>query len=450
MRTYQEYEATSDKLGFIVNAITEYKSRRMFREAATAYSYFTGHNEYIMKMRPMRVRLGEGGDPKNQRTITVEFAKIPSNIFQRIIKQETNYLLADGIQINGKPIDEVIGKKANRQTIALMQYAMWGGKSYALITDKIQDIYSALEMFTFNDEWSDEIKIAVKFWENRTTDGVIKFFQLFEQNSWSVYTYESGVQPYQDKVNVPYTQIVRSDGLGDEVIGTVAPKAFPIVQMVANEEERSWLTPNIKGKIDNIDEITSRNATMVNDTAKLFWSVSSVNSGDVKEIQSLLKTLNGLGIAMVDGDETATPNSIDPQVTPRLETIEDLESDIYKDMGALNLEQLTQGNLTATAIKTSSFMLDITADELYYFMTDFIEDVCYLLGIEVESIETSRRVISNILEETQAISLIRSDIDKETALKLYPQISNDEAEAIAAKSDEEMLTGVSSGAFGGD
>ena len=66
-----------------------------------------------------------------------------------------------------------------------------------------------------------------------------------------------------------------------------------------------------------------------------------------------------------------------------------------------------------------------------------------MIGVESEQISFTRQAIVNDAEMIQSIYVMRQDIDRETALKLNPYISQDDIETIMQNLDAEEVSGLS-------
>ena len=64
------------------------------------------------------------------------------------------------------------------------------------------------------------------------------------------------------------------------------------------------------------------------------------------------------------------------------------------------------------------------------------------MGIDTEEIKFQRRQIVNKSETVQDIYMMRSDIDRQTALKLNPYIRQDDIPGILEALDAEEVTGL--------
>lgn len=425
-RSYEDFLKSDDKLNFIVDCINEYIGSEFYRKAITAQTYFEGDNEAIMNLPPLRVKL------PNQ-TFTLPFAKIPSNIFKRLILQVCNYQLSNGISINDTPIDDLLGNESNRKVLMGAINSMTHGVSFGYVNGgNLQKIYKATNMFTINDEWSDRPEIAVHFWKSTNVNGEQQYAEIFEKEGVTNIKINKDGKAEILEERKPYITKIRVDkATGETLISEENPNSLPIIPFFINDSRTSELTNNIKSKIDNLDEIVSRNATFVNRTSMIFWLINTTGVGDPDEISNMIIELEKLGISVNESDGlSAEPKVIDPNVEPRLTTKRDLEDDIYKDFMSLNMESLTQGNLTATAINVSGSMLKMKASDLYYYTSDFLRKIFNFIGVEVNSISMKEDSLSNDFEKTQMIYTARADLTHKKTLQLLPFIEDDGVEEI--------------------
>ena len=112
-----------------------------------------------------------------------------------------------------------------------------------------------------------------------------------------------------------------------------------------------------------------------------------------------------------------------------------LRDSLYADAMALDTDKLSAGNITATAIESSYANLDLKCDDFEMQVTQFIEGLLKLLGIEDEPTYKRNRII-NTGEETQMILSAAQYLDPETVLKHLPFLSPDEIDDVMAKLKE--------------
>ena len=111
---------------------------------------------------------------------------------------------------------------------------------------------------------------------------------------------------------------------------------------------------------------------------------------------------------------------------------------------AVNMDEITGGSLSNVAIRSATANLVLKADRYEWQVFRFVQHVLALLGIQTEQITFKRQTIANETEIIQNIVAMRQDIDHETALKLYPNIMQEEIKQIMENVAAERMTGAPS------
>lgn len=443
-RTYQDYLSLpeSERVDFIRKCIALYKGSAFYTYAVTAQTYFDGENEAIMTMPALEIQRKDGA------AIKLQLARIPSNIFKRNVMQLCNFELSEGINVDNAPIDSILGDNTDRKVLDGAMKAFVHGVSYAFVTGKeIRKIFDALHMFTLDDEWTSEPKIAVRFWQIKNASGVVDYFQIYDEQGVESYSCKSDSTPvllFGGKQ--PYISIQRVDeATGAQTIGTRSIGALPIVPLWVNDDHVSELRPNIKEKIDWYDIIFSSNSVFTQQMAKIYWTINSTMGGNPEDIKTMVDELTHLGIAVnEEGGLNAKPEVMPSNVADRQATLKMIEDDIYKDFMALNFDTITGGSLTNVAINTASAMLRMRANDLYYYASVFIKKCLDLCGIPYESISMKEASISNDLETVQMIYMSRADLTLTKALQLNPMIESDEVDQLVKDLEAEQTANLPS------
>ena len=106
------------------------------------------------------------------------------------------------------------------------------------------------------------------------------------------------------------------------------------------------------------------------------------------------------------------------------------------------MDELTGGSLTNVAIMAATTNLNLKCDHYEWQAFRFVQQVLALIGVDTEEITFQRQQITNKSETVQDIYAMRADIDRETALKLNPYISQDDIPGILEALDAEEVTGL--------
>ena len=166
----------------------------------------------------------------------------------------------------------------------------------------------------------------------------------------------------------------------------------------------------------------------------------------MEQALQVVQEINELKVAMAVSDGTssssAEPRTIEVPYAARQTALEILEKALYGDFMALSMSELTGGSLTNVAIQTAMTNLNLKCDHYEWQCFDFVQQVLSLLGVDTEEITFQRQQIVNRSETVQDIYAMRSDIDRETALKLNPYISQDDVPGILEALDAEEVSGL--------
>ena len=109
---------------------------------------------------------------------------------------------------------------------------------------------------------------------------------------------------------------------------------------------------------------------------------------------------------------------------------------MYKDAMALDVSILTAGNITATAIRAAYQSLDDKCDGFEYCISEFLQEILELNGIDDEPTFKRNRV-ANMAEETTMVLSAAEYLDTETILNHLPFISPDEVDKILEATTKE-------------
>ena len=157
------------------------------------------------------------------------------------------------------------------------------------------------------------------------------------------------------------------------------------------------------------------------------------------DLAKFIERMKIVKAAVVDGDggARAEAHTIEVPYQSRETYLTRLENDMYNDAMALNVNQISAGNVTATAIQAAYEPLNNKTDQFEYCVIEFLNGIMELAGIEDEP-TFKRSKIANQTEETSMVLAAAEYLDDETILKHLPFLSPDEIETIiGAKTKEE-------------
>lgn len=241
-----------------------------------------------------------------------------------------------------------------------------------------------------------------------------------------------------------YILRVRSDEIGNEIIGAQNYSILPVIALYANDEHKSELTPNILSKINAYDRILSDFGDNLDRANDVYWVLNNFG-GSTDQALQVIEEIQKLKVAMSvsDGAGTASaePKTIEVPYTARQVALQLLEKALYADFMAMSMDELTGGSLTNVAIQAAMTNLNLKCDHYEWQCFAFVQQVLRLIGIETEEIKFKRQQMANRQETVQDIYTMRQDIDRRTALKLNPYIDQEEIEDIIANVSAEEVSG---------
>lgn len=443
IKTFQDFQAakSSGKLtNFINEAITEFKSSDLYLTAIDARNYYEGKNTKIMKRMQW---FYDSTGTKKEDTFKAN-NRIATEFYTKITKQLNSYLLGNGVRLDAK-IKDKLGKKidVNIQrmgTIAQLDGIAW---SYCYL-DSVTGNFSftqwrGTEFIPLEDEMTGKLKAGIRFWQIDANKPM--WIELYEEDGKTTYikpNKEASITLYKDKE--PYIIKKNVSILGEDIIGVDNWNRLPIIRLYANDFHKSTFTPALKSKIDLVDIIDSDFGNNLEDSQDVYWVLKNYAGQDIGEFLADYKEYKTI---KVDTDGSADPHTIQVPYEARKVALDILRNQIFEGSMSLDIERLTGGSLTATAIKAATSDLDLKADAFENELLDYIYDLIGLLKEHDKSIPDDynvkfiRRTLTNDTETIQNIALMRSDIDERTALKLNPYIDDDEVEEIIKAKEEE-------------
>lgn len=466
--TYQDWENAGDRGTLLLEIISRYKVSEDFRTALTAMRYFVAENEAVGRKKLLKPQRFEttvkepapgGGEHVRKRTglrtVEIEGNRVYSRFFYRIVTQENQHLLSNGVTIgdaSGESGDAIkarlgIGFDTTMQQLgekALIQGVAWGYWNL----DHIEPIEAAKDansgFVALLDEETGAPRLGIQFW--RLSESRPMYIRLFEEDGITVYRTTDRGELMEHRPKRAYILRVSKDAAGEQVIGTSNYSALPLVPLYANPERRSEFDNSIRSKIDAYDRISSDFVDNLDRANDIYWVLNNFG-GNTAEVAEMIEQIERLRTVVnisdgVGGGSTAQPHTFEVPYEARQTALALLEAAIYKDMMALSLDEVTGGSLTNVAIKAALTNLNLKCDRYEWQAYTFVQGVLRLIGVETEVISFVRQGLVNQSEVVQDINLMRDYIDDETALRLCPYINADEIPEIMERLAQQRYAGM--------
>lgn len=427
MLTYQDYEKNTEpsKLkAFLLKAINEYKASDRYKWALEGVAYANKKNTAIMSYEKYVYR--ETGE--RVRDLFSANHKIVSNFFGRFITQEVQYLLGNGVNFNDDSTKDALGMGFDTQLQKLAKKALIGGVAYGFWNFDHLEIFDATEFVPLWDEETGALKAGIRFWQLANNKPLR--VTLYELDGYSEYIKRSGKQLELLTDKQTYIKIAResvADGL--EILDGMNYTDFPICVLWGNSARQSELV-GIKSQIDAYDFLASGMCNDLDEFNSIYWVINNALGMDEEDIARFRDRVKTTRVVTAEADgASAEPHTIDVPYQSREAYLKKLEDNLYNDAMALNVQNISAGNVTATAINASYEPLNNKCDEFEYCVIEFIQNILKLINIE-DYPTFKRSKLVNMAEETNMVLASAQYLDTETILKHLPFLTPDEVEGI--------------------
>ena len=425
------------KTAFILSAISEYKLTDQYKDAVVAYDYFRRRNTTICEYQKLLYTMSGEAVPDN---FSANY-KFCNAFFQIFVEQENSYLLGNGVTFNEDTTkDKLGGDRFDNVMMELGEYALWGGVAYGFYNLDHIDTFKATEFVPLVGEEDGGLHAGIRWWQIDSTKPLRA--TLYEEDGYTDYIWRLNGRGETDEGQVlhpkqKYVKIVQKTAAdGEEIIDGENYPGFPIVPLWANLMHQTELT-GLREKIDGYDLIQSGLANTIDDASLIYWTIQNAGGMDDVDLAEFLRHMKTVKAAVMDNDGAhAEAHSIQVPYQASQTALLDLRDSLYRDAMALDTDKISAGSVTATAIQAAYENLDLKCDRFEMCISDFIDHILQLIGVE-DSPTFKRTKVTNMSEETQMLLMAADYMDSETILKHLPFLSPDEIEEIMERKEAE-------------
>lgn len=431
MLTYQDFleHKNKDLTNFLLQVVEEHKTSEAYKIARDAEQYDKQRNVTIMRFEKYLYNMKGAKIPD----VISPNHKLSSNFFNRFTTQLTQYLLGNGVTFSEEGVKEKLGQSFDTELQKAGKYALVSGVSYGFWDlDKLR-VFKFTEFAPLYDEENGGLRVGIRFWQLAPNKPLR--MTLYEEDGYTEYIKLDREPVKELQPKRPYKLIVKAtEADGIEIYNGGNYPNFPIVPLYANDYHRSELI-GLRENIDAYDLIKSGFANDL-DGHLLYWAIQNAGGMDDVDVARLLERIKTMGAAITTDEGTVSPHEIKIPYESRIAYLDRLEQDLYKDFGALKVENITSGKTTATQIKSSYTPLDMKANGFEYQCIEFIQSILKLQGIEATP-QFKRDKIANYQEETTMILQSANYLDDKTILNHLPFLTPDEINGILERKEKE-------------
>ena len=400
MKTYQDWlkvanQSETERMQFIYEAISEHKGSRPYVEAVDGNNYYNGENTTIKKMQKLIFNAMGQAVPD----YVSANHKIASRFFYRSVTQATSVLLGNGITWDKGVANTKLGEDFDKKIIALADGVQVEGSYFGFYNLDHVDIFALTEFRPLYDEEDGALKAGFRFWQ--IADDKPMRVTAYEIDGYTDYIYKDGKGAVLNEKRPYKVKYKETPADGQVIYGGENYPTFPIVPCYCNKTKTSELNP-IKPTIDSYDLINSGYANDIDDANIIFWTITNAGGMNDTDLVQTLDKLRKLHMTQLDDDQQIQAHTVDMPYEGREAILDRLEQQLYKDSMTLNTYDIANGAVTATQIEAAYEPLNQKLDNLEAYITDFIQRLLKVAGIEDKPTYT-RSIIVNRTDDINSL-----------------------------------------------
>ena len=389
-------------MDFVKSVISDHMASAAYRTAITAQDYYNGVNTTITNFNKF-IRDAYG---RSIPDIWSPNHRIACHYYGYLINQLALFMLGNGVSFGKSETKEKLGKNFDHVCVDILINALNGGVAYGFANmDKVEP-FSAREFAPMLDEETGYLRAGVRFW--RLDPQKPLRCTLYEEDGYTEF-----IEPTGEKMTIltpkrAYIETVKtSEATGEISVEGMNYPTFPIVplynssklsELVGNREVHDALDLMLSGLINNVDS-----------GEVVYWILKNSGGFDQVSMNQFLQSIKTSHVASVDNEDDVTSHSPVVNFQASKEAIDQLRRQIFDNHMGLDVKEIAGGAVTATQIRAAYEPLNSKADLLELRVTEFINGILAVLGIDDEPTYT-RSYLINQQEMIQTIVSAGADL----------------------------------------
>lgn len=434
MKTYQDLLAAgmndTDRGLFCRQAVEDFMRSPQYAEAVEGEAYYSKHNTTIERYEKWLYTV----TGRRVKDIFSSNHKLKTTFFRRLVLRQVQYVLGNGVTLQDFDNKEKLGRDFDFKLQLAAKRAMASGRAFGFWN------YDHLEVFGYADtpmspgfcplydENDAKLKAGIRYWFKKVDTDTIFRCTLYEADGFTDYRQKNAEPPVMMSAKQKYIKtIMRTEAGGVEGVIDDNYSDLPIVPLYANDSMQSELV-GIRENIDCYDFIKSGLMNDIDDANGFYWVLKNSGGMDDVSLAQFIQRMKTVRAAVVEGDEvTAEPHTLDIPYQARQTALDLLRRDIYEDFQALDVSTLSAAAKTTQEIKAAYQAQDDKCADFEYYITDFVEKILELAGIDDVPTFTWNKII-NQTEQVQMILQCANYLTDEMIIKLLPFLTPEQAD----------------------
>lgn len=445
-----EFSLEPDKILKIIN---EHISSEERQKQIDDYRYFLGDNVFISTVRKLYFSDAAKGFVENPYKSNT---KIGYDFFGTLVESKNMVLLDEPPIIVPKNegqditfLTEALGDNWGNVLKEFSEQAGAKGKGYVFRETPEQGktnliVFDTENTIEFVDEYTGEIQGFYRYWkvgkdellivEVYSLEGLTVFKQT--KNGQNTLTISKPLTPYRQR-GIAYGGVIDTNS-----VAAIPTAKFPIVKLPNNKQEKSDLTPNVKGKIDAIDVVQSDFANNLTDFNDIFWIIKNP-AATSDEIQDWAAQIAKKKAVITEAEGGADAKTVEIPHAARTKFAEDMKADLNAGGGII--PSSLAANVTATAIRFAAQRLKSRVSKFEYLLykatREIIDLVLEALGVQLEyTLQFNKNYPDNATELLTNMALVSTNmaqIDRLRVIKRAGLIDSVEATLEALQAEQQ-------------
>lgn len=436
MLTYNDFAALGNdekaRRDFLLRAIREHTSSDVYKTAVIADQYYHLQNPTIMRLQKVVYDIYGRAVPDIWRPNH----KIPSNWYQYFIAQAVGHLLSNGVFFDNADTKRKLGKNFDRDLVKLAIEAKNGGVAWAFWNYDHIVPFSVREFVPLVDEFTGDLGAGIRFWQLASDKPLM--VTLYEPDGVTDYVRKDGDSDLTERVpkRTYKRAVTRTEAGGETITDGGNYTRLPIVPL-CTPLGQSEIVGN-RNVIDAYDLIASGLINNTDEANFIYWMLSGCDAMNEDDINAFLSRVVKNHVAHVrgDGEEKVEAHTVEAPVDAHKLSLEELRNLLFTNFRAVDVQKISAGNTTATEIRAAYEPLNTASDMFEGCVTDCIEGILELAGIEDVPVY-KRAQVANVKEEAEVVMMEAAYLDDRTILEKLPNITVDEIEEIMKRRIEE-------------
>ena len=318
-------------------------------------------------------------------------SKIPCRYYFYFITQAVQFLLGNGVAFNEDSTKDKLGKKFDKTIQQAATDAMNGGAAFCFWNVDHVEEFAATEFVPLYDEDTGALAAGIRFWQVKANKPLRA--TLYELDGYTEYIKKRDEDMEILQQKRAYKQIIEKSEVGGVQIydGDNYP-SFPIVPLY-NVKKQSELIGN-RDTIDAYDLMASALVNNIDDANVIYWVIRNAGGMDDIDDQRFIERLKTLHVVHLEGEEQVDQHQVNVPFQASETALARLRNQLFDDFMALDVKEIAGGATTATQIKAAYEPLNAKTDLFEYQVTDCIQGILALIGIEDDPTYTRSMIIN--------------------------------------------------------